>query len=719
MTTADPDPYLWLEEVDGEAALAWAREQNAGRAAGLTANPVFETTKARIREILDADDKIPFVTKRGRHYDNFWTDAGHERGLWRRTTAESFRSETTDWEVLLDLDALAEAEDTGWVWHGAAVWRDLTGAETATDPGADRFPLAMVALSPGGTDADVSREFDLRTRRFVPDGFSRPLAKGGVAWEDPDTLLVFTDFGEGSMTSSGYPRMVRRWRRGTPLGDATAVFEADADVMAVAAGRDTTPGHERTYVSVRPTFWTSRLYVLGDDDTPTLIDSPLSAEDRVNRGWLTIELRDDWTVGNLTHPAGSLLGTRLSAFLAGERDLQVLYSPAPTTSLAGMTWTRNHLVLTILDDVTNRLEVLTPRPTVDDRAGGGERTGDTEDPVGGVGPFVRRAVADPGQMGTIEAWAVDPLAQDDLWLVTTGFLSPTALSIGSISDDGRLGEPEHLKTSPAWFDTDGLVAEQHFATSADGTRVPYFLVRRADAPADGTTPTLLYGYGGFEIPMTPSYSGALGSGWLTRGGAYAVANIRGGGEYGPAWHQAALRQHRHRAYEDMAAVAEDLIASGLTSPRHLAVQGGSNGGLMAGNMLVRRPELFGAVVIEVPLLDMRRYHHLLAGASWMEEYGDPDDPDQWAYIRTFSPYHLVDPAVSYPPVLFTTSTRDDRVHPGHARKMAALMLDAGQDVTYYENIEGGHGGSATNEQAAHRAALVYTFLAERIGPLPG
>ncbi|MFV0524866.1 MAG: prolyl oligopeptidase family serine peptidase [Acidimicrobiales bacterium] len=705
----EPDRFLWLEEVEGDAALAWARERNAGRAAELAARPDFEATKDRIRRILDSDDKIPFVTRRGLHYDNFWTDAAHERGLWRRTTAESFRDDVTEWEVLLDLDALAKAEDTSWVWHGASVWRDPVDTQaddtrpddTRPDDDGDGYRLAMVALSPGGSDADVSREFDLHARRFVAGGFSRPLAKGGVAWEDPDTLLVFTDFGEGTMTTSGYPRIVKRWRRGAPLDEATTVFEADPAVMAVAAVRDTTPGHERTYVSVRPTFWTSRLYVLDDDDTPVLIDSPASAEDRIHRDWLVIELRDDWTVGDVTHPAGALLGTRLDAFLAGGRDLQVLYSPTPTSSLAGLTWTRHHLVLTILDDVTNRLEVLTPGP---DTPGGG---------------FTRRAVDGLGDVGTVEAWAVDPVELDDLWLVTTGFLSPTTLSVAPVGGDGGLAAPEHLKSSPAWFDADDLVAEQHFTESPDGTRVPYFLVRRRDTPGDGSTPTLLYGYGGFEIPLTPSYSGALGAGWLARGGAYAVANIRGGGEYGPAWHQAALREHRHRAYEDMAAVAEDLIASGLTTPAHLAVQGGSNGGLMAGNMLVRRPELFGAVVIEVPLLDMRRYHHLLAGASWMDEYGDPDDPDQWSFVRTFSPYHLLDPEVTYPPVLFTTSTRDDRVHPGHARKMAALMLEAGQDVTYYENIEGGHGGAATNEQAAHRAALVYTFLAERIGPLPG
>ncbi|MGO1316963.1 MAG: prolyl oligopeptidase family serine peptidase, partial [Cellulomonadaceae bacterium] len=361
-------------------------------------------------------------------------------------------------------------------------------------------------------------------------------------------------------------------------------------------------------------------------------------------------------------------------------------------SLAGATWTRHHLVLTLLDDVCSRLEVLTP-------------------PLPGDLAWTRTLVAGaPG--GTVDASAVDVEDSDELWLVGTDFLTPTTLYLGSAAPDAA--PPVTLKSMPAFFDTTGLVAEQHFAVSADGTRVPYFLVRHADAPADGRTPTLLYGYGGFEISLTPDYSGTLGRAWLERGGAYALANIRGGGEYGPTWHQAALQANRHRAYEDFAAVARDLVARGVTAPEHLGVKGGSNGGLLTGNMLVQYPELFGAVVIQVPLLDMKRYSHLLAGASWMAEYGDPDDPEQWEFIRTFSPYHLLDPARTYPPVLLTTSTRDDRVHPGHARKMAALLAEHTKDVTYYENVEGGHGGAADNAQAAYMAALAYEFLWEQL-----
>ncbi len=688
MSAADgsTDPHAWLEDVDGEEALAWVRARNAEKAQRL-ATDSFALTKSRILEVLDSDAKIPYVTRRGDHYYNFWTDAEHERGLWRRTPVESYRDQEPAWETLLDVDALNAAEGENWVWHGANVWRGDPSDE------ADAYRFALVELSRGGSDADVTREFDLQTKTFVENGFYRPEAKGGSAWIDRDTVLVCTDFGEGSLTASGYPRVVRRWRRGTPLHAARTLFEGKLEDVAVAGSHDTTPGFERTFLTRRISFWTGELYLLGDDDALTMIDTPLSAEEGVHREWLTVELRQDWAVGGTTYPAGALLAARLADVLSGSRDFQVLYSPTPTSSLAGSTWTRNHLVLTILQDVTNLVEVLTPGPD---------------------GVFTHRGVEGLSGTGTITVSAVDARDRDDVWVTSTDFLTPTTLSLATITEDGRLGAGEALKSMPRFFDAEGLATEQHFATSADGTGVPYFVVRRADRPRDGSAPTLLYAYGGFEVSLTPSYSGALGRAWLERGGVYVSANIRGGGEYGPRWHQAALRAERHRCYEDLAAVARDLVARGITSAAHLGVQGGSNGGLMAGNMLVRHPELFGAVVIEVPLLDMKRYSHLLAGASWVAEYGDPDDPRDWEFLRTFSPYHLFDPSADYPPVLFTTSTRDDRVHPAHARKMAALMLTAGKDVTYYENIEGGHGGAASNEQAAHLRALSYEFLWERL-----
>jgi prolyl oligopeptidase len=414
---------------------------------------------------------------------------------------------------------------------------------------------------------------------------------------------------------------------------------------------------------------------------------PNSVNKSVHREWLTLELREPWTVGGKTYQAGSLLATGFDDFMAGKREFAVLFEPTENTSLAGYTWTKSHLVLNVLEDVKSTLSVLTP-------ADGG---------------WKRSAFAGAPAIGTVAVSAVDEDDSDAVWLTATDFLTPTTLSLVQIGQ-----APEKLKSNPVFFDGSRSTVEQHFATSKDGTRVPYFLVRPRDLALDGKAPTLLYGYGGFEISLTPTYSGGVGKGWLEKGGVYALANIRGGGEYGPRWHQAALKANRHKAYEDFAAVAQDLIARKVTSPQHLGIQGGSNGGLLTGNMLVQYPELFGAVVVQVPLLDMRRYHALLAGASWMAEYGNPDKPEEWDYIRRFSPYHLFDPAKDYPPVLFTTSTRDDRVHPGHARKMMALMQAADKDVRYYENIEGGHGGAADNRQSAHMNALAYTFLWQQL-----
>lgn len=670
----DTDPYAWLEDVDGERALTWVRERNAEAVAALT-GPEFEEMRAGILEVLDSDAKIPGVGKAGDLYYNVWRDADHERGLWRRTTLDQYRLEETTWEVLLDLDALAEAEGESWVWHGAQVLR----------PDSRR---ALVTLSRGGSDADVTREFDLETLTWVPGGFERPESKGGMSWIDADTVFVFTDTGEGSMTTSGYPRTVRRWARGTALEDSTLVYEGDPDDLYISGFHDRTPGFERDFVVRSIAFYREQVFLLGPDDALTRLDVPESADVGVRREWLMVELRDDWEVGGTTYPAGALLATPFDDFLAGGRAFDVLFAPTPTTSLAGATWTRHHLVLNVLDDVKNRLHVLTPGPE-----------GWAESPFVGL-----------PDVGTVGVSGVDADESDELWLTETDYLTPTTLSLVTVGQ-----APEPLKSMPAFFDPSTHVAEQHFATSLDGTRVPYFQVRPVDLTLDGTAPTLLYGYGGFEISLTPGYSGGLGRSWLSRGGVYVVANIRGGGEYGPRWHQEALRENRHRAFEDFAAVARDLVARGVTSPAHLGIQGGSNGGLLTGNMLVQYPELFGAVVVQVPLLDMKRYSHLLAGASWMAEYGDPDDAEQWEFLRTFSPYHLVDAATSYPPVLFTTSTRDDRVHPGHARKMAALMLAAGKDVLSYENIEGGHGGAATNAQSAFMSALAYSFLWKRLG----
>ncbi|PMR77381.1 prolyl oligopeptidase family serine peptidase [Billgrantia endophytica] len=673
-----PDPYLWLEEVDSDRALAWVRERNAECQASLEADSGFAALQADLQAILDADDRIPFVVKRGEHYYNFWQDRDHPRGLWRRTTPAEYETPQPHWDVIIDLDALNAAEGENWVWHGAHCL-------TPGDPG-EPWRHCLISLSRGGADADVTREFDLIERRWVDDGFFRDEAKGALRWIDHDTVYVFTDFGEGSLTTSGYPRIVKEWRRGTPLEAATTVFEGESTDMAIGAMHDSTRGFERDFISRARAFYDNELYLREGDGTLCKIEVPDSARKQVHREWLTLELREAWEVGDTTYPAGALLAADFDAFMAGEGTLRMLFAPTEQRSLEDTTWTRHHLILNVLDDVKNTLHVLTP--SHDDWPCG---------PLAGA-----------PELGSVSVSAVDDEESDDVFMVVTDYLTPTTLL------HGRIGEtPRPLKRAPALFDAEGLRVSQHFATSQDGTPVPYFLVARDSLEANGTNPTLLYGYGGFEISLLPAYSPGVGRGWLGKGGVYVVANIRGGGEYGPRWHQAALRDKRHKALEDFAAVAEDLIARGITSPRHLGIQGGSNGGLLVGNMLVRYPRLFGAVVCQVPLLDMRRYHELLAGASWMAEYGDPES-DDWTFLRHLSPYHNLDLAAVYPPMLLMTSTRDDRVHPGHARKMMARMSEQGHRVLYYENIEGGHGGAADNRQRAHMQALAFTFLGQQL-----
>ncbi|HET7125777.1 MAG TPA: prolyl oligopeptidase family serine peptidase, partial [Lysobacter sp.] len=671
MPAATDDPNLWLEDVTGAKPMAWVHEQNARTDAELASTQGFDRLQDQIEAILDSKAKIPDVEKIGDYYYNFWKDAQHQRGLWRRTTLDEYRKPEPRWETVIDLDALGAAEHEKWVWHGADCLREDDGS----------YRRCLIGLSRGGSDADVTREFDLDAKDWVEGGFFRPEAKGDLGWIDRDHVYVATDFGAGSMTTSGYPRIAKTWTRGTPLSAAATVYEGEPDDLSVAAFRDRTPGFERDFVYRGIAFWNDELFLRGPGGKLTKIDVPNSAGKDIHREWLTLQLREPWSVGGHDYPAGALIATKFDDFMAGGRDFTVLFTPSDTTSLEGSSWTKGKLVLNVLDDVKSRLEVLDP-------AQDWKAT-----------PFTGS-----GGIGTLSARAVDSDESDDLWLTETGFLTPTTLSLWQSGQ-----KPEALKSNPAFFDASKDVVEQHFATSKDGTRVPYFLVRPKDLAFDGKAPTLLYGYGGFEVSMVPSYSGTVGKAWLERGGVYVLANIRGGGEYGPRWHQAALKQNRHKAYEDFAAIAQDLAERKIATPAHLGIAGGSNGGLLMGNMLTQYPQLFGAIVIEVPLLDMKRYSHLLAGASWMAEYGDPDTSD-WDYIKTFSPYQLFDPAKTYPPTFIWTTTRDDRVHPGHARKMAAKMLAANKDVRYYENTEGGHGAGATNRQQAHLWALTYAFL---------
>ncbi len=669
MSDSTTDPNLWLEDVTGDKQLDWVRAHNERTIDAYTRTPEFETLQSRIREVLDTDARIPYARRRGEFLYNYWRDAQHVRGLWRRTTMEQYLRDDPEWDVLVDLDAVAEQEGENWVWAGAQVLR----------PDQHR---ALISLSRGGADAVVVREFDLTTREFVsgPDSFELPEAKTDIGWIDVDTVYVGTDFGDGTLTDSGYPRLAKRWRRGQPVEDAETVFEGETGDVAVGARYDDTPGYERTFVDRALDFHTAHRFELTADGELVELDVPDDARVSVYRDHLLVRTRSEW----LGYPAGALLAANYPAFLAGAREMTVLFTPDAHTSLEQYAWTRNHLLVVTLQDVQTRVRVLTP----------GE-DGWADVALDGVPDATSTSIID-----------VDPLDGDEFFLNSSGFTVPATLLSGTVG-----GPLTAVKQAPGFFDTDGITVTQHFAVSDDGTRVPYFVVgRNTGTPS----PTLLYGYGGFENSMVPAYSGGIGRAWLERGNTYVIANIRGGGEYGPTWHTQALKENRPRAFEDFAAVAKDLVERGITTTAQLGAQGGSNGGLLMGVMLTRYPDLFGAIVCQVPLLDMRRYHLLLAGASWMAEYGDPDDPDEWKFLAEYSPYQNTDPDATYPPILITTSTRDDRVHPGHARKMVARLEEQGHAVAYYENIEGGHGGAADNAQAAFKSALTFTFLTDTL-----
>ncbi len=668
------DPYVWLEDVTGDKALDWVRKRNLISQTKLEASPGFEKLREDLLAIMDSNARIPMASKRGEFFYNFWRDKENPRGLWRRTTLDEYRKPEPKWEVILDLDALSTKENENWVWRSADLLRP-------------DYTRCLITLSRGGADANVTREFDMTKREFVTDGFSRPESKGGMGWIDIDHCYVFTDFGPGSMTTSGYPRIAKLWKRGTPMADAKVIYEGQDTDMSIAAIHDDSPGFERNFVSRTLAFYNDELYYVQKDNSLVKLDIPNSVEKSVSHQYLACQLRDAWEAGGKTYAAGSLLIMLFDDFLAGKRNFEVVYQPSENSALASFSFTKDKLIFNVLEDVKNRIYVLT--------AG---KNGWTREPLKGAPEF-----------GSVSVSAVDPDESNAYWMTSTDYLTPTTLYYGELG-----ANPEKLKQLPAFFDAQGLAIAQNFATSKDGTRIPYFMVSRKDTKLDGNTPSLLYGYGGFEISMTPGYNASVGRAWLTQGGVYVVANIRGGGEYGPRWHKAALRENRLRAYEDFAAVAEDLFKRKVTSPAKLGIQGGSNGGLLMGNMLTLYPHMFKAVVCQVPLLDMKRYNHLLAGASWMAEYGDPDKTEDWAFIQRFSPYQNVKSGEKYPSILFTTSTRDDRVHPGHARKMMARMMEQGHDVLYYENIEGGHGGAANNKQAAYMQALAYTFLHDQL-----
>ncbi len=676
------DPYLWLEEVQGDKALAWVRERNAVSTSLLQAQPLFADNKAKVLAILNNRDQIPGVTRRGNYLYNFWRDDKNPRGLWRRTSLDEYRKPQPLWDVILDLDALAKTENENWVWAGA-------------DCLAPDYNRCLISLSRGGADAKVTREFDVSKREFVKDGFVVPEAKSQLDWVDIDTLLVGTDFGPGSMTKSGYARVIKKWKRGTPLSSAVVVFEGQESDVSAFATVDMTPGYERTIMGRSTDFYNTEIS-LWVNGRLVKIDKPSDASFSWQREWAFLLLKRDMQVDNRTYKNGSLLAIKFDELMDGKRSYHVLFEPTGTRSLSreGFSTTRDHVLLNILENVAGRIEELQFKE----------------------GQWQRRDVKVP-LTGTLSARGMhDPFVKDDplanhYQMSYLDFLTPASLYLGKAGSDER----DLLKSNPVFFDSQGMRTEQRFATSKDGTQVPYFVVYPKNYKSDGTNPTVLYGYGGYQISMAPFYSGGWGTTWYQRGGVFVVANIRGGGEFGPAWHQSAIKQNKQKSYDDFAAVAEDLIKAGITQPKHLGIMGGSNGGLLVGAVMVQRPELFGAVVCSVPLLDMQRYHKLLAGNSWMAEYGDPDKPEEWAFISKYSPYQNVKQGVKYPKALFATSTRAARVHPGHARKMAARMIEQGHEVLYYENIEGGHGGAADNAQRANLVALENTFLWNALG----
>jgi prolyl oligopeptidase len=671
------DPYLWLEDIHGARAMDWVNAQNAITEKHYAASPDFTRTRDRILEVLDSDARIPYVERRGDYLYNFWQDKAHPRGLWRRTTLEEYRKAEPKWDVLLDVDALNKAEGKRWVFKDSDCLKP-------------DYTRCLLNLSPDGGDAVEVREFDIPSKSFVKDGFVVPVAKTQVGWIDENHIYIGTDFGPGSMTTSSYPRIAKVWTRGTPLSAATTVYEGKADDLTASAFHDRTPGFERDFVTVAHDFFHSDMYQLKDGKLIHL-DVPADAADvDAHREWLLVRLRSAWTVGGTTYPSGALIAIKYDDFLAGKRSFTTLFAPDEHTALSGYAWTRHHLILDVMQDVKSRLDVLSPK---DD------------------GDWAREEMPGAPTFSTVSVIDTDPDHSDEYWLSVTGFLSPSSLQRGVLGE----GKAQLIKQSPAFFDASKFEVSQHFVTSKDGTQVPYFEIAPKNLKLDGSHRTLLYGYGGFEISLQPHYSGSIGRAWLERGGVYVIANIRGGGEYGPRWHQAALQANRLRAYEDFAAVASDLIKRGVTSPKHLGAEGGSNGGLLMGNMLTLYPQLFGAIACEVPLLDMKRYVHLSAGTSWIAEYGNPDDPKQWAFIKTFSPYQNVKPDTAYPAVLFYTATSDDRVGPVQARKMAAKMQGMGyKNVWFYENTEGGHGAGADNKQSAHMHALAYEFLWDRL-----
>ncbi|HTA99493.1 MAG TPA: prolyl oligopeptidase family serine peptidase [Bradyrhizobium sp.] len=675
----DDDPYLWLEEVEGGRALDFAEQQSR-----LTLQKFGGAGFARDRDTLaaiyDRPDNIPYVRRRGGFLYNLWKDVDNPRGIWRRTTLDEFRGPSPEWETLLDVDKLAREEGHDWIWS----W-------IQAQPGTS--PRVILSLSRGGSDAATLREFDVNTRGFVTDGFMLPEAKGGAQWFDVDTLLLSSAYGEGMATTSGYARTVRLWRRGTEVNSAPVAFETAADNMAAYCDIDRTAAKPRVWFVDRLDFFNFNLWLGDETGAKSKLELPTDIWMQAHRDWLVVKRRTAWTVGGRTYAPDTVLGISLSAYLAGDRDFAVVFEPGPRRALQGLFWSGGRLVLPILDELRPVFEVWTPS---------------------GDGWFRAGIPGLPG-IGVVDVWPLDAEESEsngDLLANVQDPLTPSSLMLIE-----GVKSPTVLKRAPRTFSSDGLVVTQHEAVSLDGERIPY--VQTGPAAETGDAPVHLNAYGGFGVSLRPSYNSAVGKLWLERGGTSVVANIRGGGEFGSRWHEAGRLAGKRLTHDDFAAVAADLVRRGVTRPQRIAAEGGSNGGILITNMLTRYPERFGALFCTIPLIDMRRYSKLLAGPSWIAEYGDPDKPEEWAWLQTYSAYHAARPGQKYPPILIATTRRDDRVHPGHARKMTAKLQAMGYEAWFYEPAAGGHGYGKDNSERAAFTALGYAFLRNKIGWLDG
>ncbi|WP_316193466.1 prolyl oligopeptidase family serine peptidase [Bradyrhizobium sp. SZCCHNRI1029] len=672
----DDDPYLWLEEIDGERALAFVAAQNQ-RTLAAFGDAAFERDRDTLAAILDRPDNVPFVSRRGGLLYNQWKDAAHPRGLWRRTTMAEFRKAQPQWEDLLDIDRLAADEGEDWALNGVS----------SLPPAHER---AVLSLSRGGSDAVVLREFDIATKRFLTGGFTLSEAKGGAAWLDADTLLLASAFGVGMATPSGYARTVRRWRRGQPVEQAEVIFAAEGSQSTwVHVGVDRSVAPARVWFAEGIDFFNQYLWLGDGGGARTRLDLPTDCWMSAHGDWMAIKLRQPWTVGEVTHPADVVLGLQLSAFLAGRRDFTRVFEPAPRRALQGLSWAGDRLVLSILDELRARFEVWTPSP----------------------GEWSCERLPGLPEIATVDVWRLDTdeaESNGDLLANIQDPLTPPSLLLIE-----GLAAPIVLKQAPRTFSAEGHVVTRHEAISVDGERIPY--TQTGPAELTGDAPVHMSAYGGFGHTLRPAYNAALGKLWLERGGTLVEANIRGGGEFGTAWHDAGRYAGKRLAHDDFAAVAADLVRRGVTVPKRIAAQGGSNGGILITNMLVRYPERFGALFCTIPLIDMRRYTKLLAGASWIAEYGDPDSDQDWSWMSTYSAYHTATPGQPYPPILIATTRRDDRVHPGHARKMTAKLQAMGYDAWFYEPAAGGHGYGTDNRERASFITLGTRFLARHVG----